>query len=109
MISLLENNGRLDENYDHGKSYMKYMHSTVPKQYAFQTPFEYLLKVKDISTEKGEIQARWEGNTDDSENLLTFKIDKSTIIFTSQEDIVRRGSISDLVIGDRLQIDVLSA
>jgi len=108
LISLLENDRHLDENYDHGKSYMEYMLSTAPKQYAFQTPFEYLFEVMDISNEKGEIEARWEGSKDDSENLFTFKIDKSTLIFTSKDDKVRRSSISDLAVGDRLQIDILS-
>jgi len=108
LISLLENDGQLGKSYDHGKSYMEYIHSTVPKQYAFQTPFEYMLKVEDISLEKNEVQASWEGNTDDTENLFTFKTDYSTIIFTSRDDRVMRGTISDLDIGDRLQIDVLS-
>ncbi len=108
LISLLENDGQLDKNIDHGKSYLDYMHSTVPKQYAFQTPFEYLFEVIDISDEESEIQARWNGNTNDSENLFTFKIDKSTVIFASEGEKVGRGSIADLAIGDQLQIDVLS-
>ncbi len=108
LISLLENDGRLDKNFDHGKAYMEYMHSTVPKQHNFQTAFNYLLEVENISLEKNEIEARWEGNQNDSENLFTFKIDKSTVIFTPEGDKIIQGSISNLAIGDRLQIDVLS-
>ncbi len=108
LISLLENDGKLDKNIDYSKSYMEYLRSTVPTQYAFQTPFEYLFEVEDILIEKNEIVARWEGNKDDSENLFTFQIDKSTVVFTSDEDVVKPGSISDLAIGDKLQIDVLS-